>query len=133
MSNERYPLEARPERPFRENRASETKGLWFAKPPKPPFPDGPLEGYRRLTFMMLDADVVAVSPSSVWRVLHGAGRLGRPGKPSNKGKGFQQPLEPHQHWHVDISYLNLSAPSTICAACWTVAAATWRTGNCGNR
>ena len=24
----------------------------------------PLEGYRRLTFMMLDADVVAVSPSS---------------------------------------------------------------------
>ena len=27
----------------------------------------PLEGYRRLTFMMLDADVVAVSPASVWR------------------------------------------------------------------
>ena len=25
----------------------------------------PLEGYRRLTFMMLDADVVACSPSSV--------------------------------------------------------------------
>ena len=24
-----------------------------------------LEGYRRLTFMMLDADIVAVSPSSV--------------------------------------------------------------------
>ena len=68
----------------------------------------PLEGYRRLTFMMLDGDVVAVSPSSVWRVLHGAGLLGRPGKPSNKGKGFQQPLQPHQHWHVDISYLNLS-------------------------
>ncbi|MGO9269445.1 MAG: transposase [Terriglobia bacterium] len=68
----------------------------------------PLEGYRRLTFMMLDADVVAVSPSSVWRVLHGAGRLGRKGKPSNKGKGFPQPLQPHQHWHVDISYLNLS-------------------------
>jgi len=69
----------------------------------------PLEGYRRLTFMMLDGDVVAVSPSSVWRVLHGAGRLGRgKGKPSHKGKGFQQPLGPHQHWHVDISYLNLS-------------------------
>ena len=27
----------------------------------------PLEGYRRLTFMMLDADVAAVSPASVWR------------------------------------------------------------------
>ena len=69
----------------------------------------PLEGYRRLTFMMLDADVVAVSPSSVWRVLHQAGRLARwKGKPSSKGKGFQQPLGPHEHWHVDISYLNLA-------------------------
>ena len=28
----------------------------------------PLEGYRRLTFMMLDAGTAAVSPSSVWRV-----------------------------------------------------------------
>ena len=26
----------------------------------------PLEGYRRLTFMMLDDDIVAVSPSSVY-------------------------------------------------------------------
>ena len=35
----------------------------------------PLEGYRRLTFMMLDAGIVAVSPSSVWRVLGEAGLL----------------------------------------------------------
>jgi hypothetical protein len=33
----------------------------------------PLEGYRRLAFMMLDSDVVAVSPASVWRVLKQAG------------------------------------------------------------
>jgi hypothetical protein len=37
----------------------------------------PLEGYRRLTFMMLDADVLAVSPASVWRVLKQAGLLSR--------------------------------------------------------
>src|SRR5207248_7625651 len=37
----------------------------------------PLEGYRRLTFMMLDADIVAVSPSSVWRVLGQAGLLSK--------------------------------------------------------
>ncbi len=37
----------------------------------------PLEGYRRLAFMMLDRDVVAVSPSSVYRVLKAAGRIGR--------------------------------------------------------
>jgi len=29
----------------------------------------PLEGYRRLALMMPDCDVVAVSPSSVYRVL----------------------------------------------------------------
>lgn len=22
--------------------------------------------------------------------------------------GFEQPLQPHQHWHVDVSYINLS-------------------------
>ena len=66
------------------------------------------EGYRRLTFMMLDENVVAVSPSSVYRVLSRAGLLARASTaPSRKGKGFEQPLEPHQHWHVDICYLNL--------------------------
>ena len=68
----------------------------------------PLEGYRRLTFMMLDADVVAASPSSVYRVLKQAGLLRRwNGKPSKKGTGFVQPLAPHEHWHVDISYINV--------------------------
>jgi hypothetical protein len=38
----RNALEVRPERPFRENRALETKGLRFQKPPKTPFPDAPL-------------------------------------------------------------------------------------------
>jgi putative transposase len=42
------------------------------------------EGYRRLAFMMLDADVVAVSPSSVYRVLRDAGLLNR-SKPSASG------------------------------------------------
>jgi putative transposase len=71
--------------------------------------DHPLEGYRRLAFMMLDADVVAVSPASVWRVLRAAGLLSRwKGKPSRKGTGFVQPLQAHQHWHIDVSYINLS-------------------------
>jgi len=68
----------------------------------------PLEGYRRLTYMMIDADVVAVSPSSVFRVLHAAARL-QPWsrKPSKKGSGFEQPLAPHQHWHIDIAHINI--------------------------
>ena len=68
----------------------------------------PLEGYRRLTFMMLDDDVVAVSPASVYRVLKAAGRLDRKWlSPSKKGTGFVQPLKPHEHWHVDVSYINV--------------------------
>jgi putative transposase len=69
----------------------------------------PLEGYRRLTFMMLDANVVAASPSSVYRVLKAAGVLAtHTVKPSKKGTGFEQPLRPHEHWHVDVSYLNIA-------------------------
>lgn len=69
----------------------------------------PLEGYRRLTFMMIDANVVAVSPSTVYRVLKKAGRLDRwSTRKSSKGKGFVQPLEPHEHWHVDVAHLNLA-------------------------
>ncbi len=70
--------------------------------------DHPGEGYRRLTYMMMDEDIVAVSPSSVYRVLKGAGLLGRWNRaPSKKGTGFQQPLKPHEHWHTDISYINI--------------------------
>jgi transposase InsO family protein len=59
--------------------------------------------------MMLDGDVVAVSPPSVWRVLSQAGLLQRWNKkPSLKGTGFQQPLRPHEHWHVDVSYINIA-------------------------
>ena len=68
----------------------------------------PLDGYRRLAFMMLDDNIVAVSPSSVYRVLKAAGRLDRrTSSPSKKGTGFVQPKGRHRHWHVDISYLNL--------------------------
>ena len=69
----------------------------------------PLEGYRRLAFMMLDDDVVAASPSTVYRVLKQAGRLDRRAvAPSKKGTGFVQPLQAQQHWHIDVSYINLA-------------------------
>lgn len=72
------------------------------------YQEHPDEGYRRLTFMMLDADVVAVGPTSVWRVLREADLLRRwNSKVSKKGTGFVQPLAPHEHWHVDITYINV--------------------------
>lgn len=66
------------------------------------------DGYRRLCYLLLDADEVAVSPATVYRVLSAAGRL-RPvaPEPSRKGTGFQQPTAAHQHWHIDISYLSI--------------------------
>ena len=68
----------------------------------------PLEGYRRLAYMMLDQQVVAVSPSSVYRVLRKAGLLHSWAEKSKKGTGFHQPVRPHEHWHLDISYLNVA-------------------------
>jgi putative transposase len=68
----------------------------------------PLDGYRRLTYMMLDRDVVAVSPATTYRILAQAGLLARWNrKASRKGTGFVQPLAAHEHWHVDIAYVNL--------------------------
>lgn len=65
-------------------------------------------GYRRLAYMMLDENVAAVSPSSVYRVLLTSGLM-RPTttKPTKKGTGFHQPTRPHQHWHIDITYINI--------------------------
>jgi putative transposase len=69
----------------------------------------PLNGYRRLAFMMLDADVAFVSPSTTYRVLKAAGLLDRWNRtPSKKGTGFVQPDRPHRHWHVDIAYINIA-------------------------
>jgi len=66
------------------------------------------EGYRRLTYMMIDDNIVAVSPSTTYRVLKSAGLLNRWNKvkKSSKGNGFDQPARPHQHWHTDIKYVN---------------------------
>jgi putative transposase len=59
--------------------------------------------------MMLDADVAACSPASVYRVLKAAGLLERHNqKTSLKGTGFVQPLRPHEHWHIDVAYLNIA-------------------------
>ncbi len=66
------------------------------------------DGYRRLTYRMLDDDLAAVSPSSVYRILKAEGLLNQWNtvKTSSKGNGFKQPDGPHQHWHTDIKYIN---------------------------
>ncbi len=67
------------------------------------------EGYRRLTYRMIDEDIAAVSPATVYRILK-IKRLLYPWnnkKSSSKGNGFTQPKAPHEHWHIDIAYVNI--------------------------
>jgi putative transposase len=78
--------------------------------------DHPLNGYRSLTYMMIDANIVACSPSTVHRVLAPEGLLARfPKKLSKKGTGFEQPLRAHEHWHIDVSYINIRGIFYFCA------------------
>jgi len=67
------------------------------------------DGYRRLTYQMIDDDIAAVSPSTVYRILKSNGLLYQwnPVKPSSKGNGFKQPTAPNEHWHMDIAYINV--------------------------
>jgi len=66
------------------------------------------DGYRRVAYMLMDADIVAVSPSSVYRILKEKGLLQKwNGKPSSKGTGFQEPAKAHEHWHIDVSFINI--------------------------
>ena len=52
----------------------------------------PREGYRRLTFMMLDRDVVAVSPSTVYRVPHApAASIAGTGIPPTRARASSSP------------------------------------------
>lgn len=65
-------------------------------------------GYRRFAYEMLDNDIVALSPSTVYRVLKAEGllRSWEVSGGSLKGTGFDQPTRIHQHWHTDIKYVN---------------------------
>ncbi|MGD1007337.1 MAG: DDE-type integrase/transposase/recombinase [Ignavibacteriaceae bacterium] len=68
------------------------------------------DGYRRVAYKMLDLNIAAVHPSSVYRILKKAGLLNKwnTSKRNLKGTGFKQPDYPHKHWHVDIKYLNFN-------------------------
>jgi putative transposase len=66
------------------------------------------DGYRRCAYMMLDAGIAAVCPSTVFNILKRAGALrSRNAKPSRKGTGFKHALGLHEQWHTDISYIRI--------------------------
>lgn len=71
--------------------------------------ENPKEGYRRLSYMMIDDDVVCLTPSTVYRILSERDLLHRY-KRSEKSPGRYdfKPEKPHQQWHIDIMYLWVS-------------------------
>jgi putative transposase len=68
----------------------------------------PREGYRRLAWMMVDADVAYLSPSSVYRVLNDADLLYRWKRSHRAGEKPADPAGPNQRWHTDIMYLRVA-------------------------
>ena len=83
---------------------------------------------------MLDAGVVALSPATTYRVLRGAGLLRQWNiTPSKQGQGFTQPLAPHEHWHIDIAYLNIAGTFYYLAACSMAAADSSSIGSSASR
>lgn len=66
----------------------------------------PREGYRRLAWMMVDEDVVYLTPSTVYRILDRHDLLYRWKRPE-PGQGRRVPgaTYPDEVWHVDLMYL----------------------------
>jgi transposase InsO family protein len=66
----------------------------------------PRDGYRRLAWMMVDEDVVYLSPSTVYRILDSHDLLFRWKRPE-PGQGRRVPAAtyPNEVWHIDLMYL----------------------------
>ena len=98
--------------PFKHN-GQQPKDFWLTDEEKEAIlkyaKANPETGYRRMCYEMMDADVAAVSPTTVFRLLRDNGLMNRFARPSptKKGTGFEQPLKANEHWHIDISYLNI--------------------------
>lgn len=65
----------------------------------------PKEGYRRLSWMMVDDNVVYVSPASVYNVLNKYDLLYRWKRTTSVGVKPPKPSRPNEQWHIDIMYL----------------------------
>jgi transposase InsO family protein len=67
----------------------------------------PKDGYRRLTWQMVDADVAHLSPSAVYRLLRDADLLYRWKRAGHAGARPAPPTRVHERWHTDLMYLRV--------------------------
>lgn len=68
----------------------------------------PKEGYRRLAWQMIDADVAYLSETSVYRVLNDRDLLYRWKRSTSSGTCPAKPVRPHERWHTDLMYLRIA-------------------------
>jgi len=65
-------------------------------------------GYRTLCWLMVDENIVAVSPATVYNTLKKSGLTKKWAElEEEKKKGFEQPKAIHEHWHIDFSYVRV--------------------------
>jgi transposase InsO family protein len=70
----------------------------------------PKIGYRKLTWMMVDAAVACVGESTVYRVLSEADLLSRwKRSTASSGEYHFRPTAPNQQWHTDVMYVWIAA------------------------
>jgi transposase InsO family protein len=70
----------------------------------------PKIGYRKLTWMMVDAGVASVGESTVYRVLSDADLLSRWKRSvASSGEYNFRPIAPNQQWHTDVMYVWVAA------------------------
>jgi len=66
-------------------------------------------GYKKLTWQMVDEDVVALTSAQVYRILSRAHLLDRWGR--TVGGASQEykekPTRPNEHWHTDLMYIKV--------------------------
>ena len=70
----------------------------------------PTVGYRKLTWMMVDAATACVGESTVYRVLSAADLLSRWKRSArSSGEYHFRPGAPNQQWHTDVMYVWVAA------------------------
>lgn len=66
----------------------------------------PRVGYRKLTWIMVDAGVAYASEAAVYRVLKAADLLSRWKRPSRSPGEYRfRPGGPNEQWHTDVMYV----------------------------
>jgi len=89
----------------------------------------PEMGYKRLTWQMVDEDVVYLKPHQVYGVLTTNNLLARQAKPDTGSlRRPPEPDHPDQVWHTDLSTCSFGPAGTTWWTFWTATAATWWRG-----